>query len=190
MGIVQAVVGHPTSPRHRDHPVCAQQAKGVTIRRGRLFDMAPDSITVRSARKSDVATWADLYRGYRDFYRLQPDAAVIERVWEWITDDEHEVRALVAESGNDLVGLAHYRSFSRPSSASTGLYLDDLFTVPSMRGRGVGRQLLAELSGVAAREGHSVVRWITAKDNSTARQLYDSVATATEWVTYDIVSSQ
>jgi len=30
------------------------------------------------------------------------------------------------------------------------------------------------------------VRWITAGDNATARRLYDAVATATPWVTYDM----
>jgi hypothetical protein len=32
-----------------------------------------------------------------------------------------------------------------------------------------------------------VVRWITAKDNETARKLYDAVAQKTKWVTYDLV---
>ena len=38
----------------------------------------------------------------------------------------------------------------------------------------------------AAAEGANVVRWITAADNTTARSLYDQVATATSWVTYDM----
>lgn len=34
-------------------------------------------------------------------------------------------------------------------------------------------------------QGCSVVRWITAADNSTARSLYDQLAVQTNWVTYD-----
>ena len=97
------------------------------------------------------------------------------------------MNALVAVAGTDLVGLAHYRRFARPSSGTEGLFLDDLFTAPDARGLGAGRALLGHLSGLAEREGRSVVRWITAEDNSRARALYDSTAVATKWVTYDMV---
>jgi len=143
-------------------------------------------LTIRPVLASEFAEWAELYRGYRDFYTLAPNEAVIERVWRWITDPSHEVNALVAVAGHDLVGLAHYRRFARPSSGTEGLFLDDLFTAPAARGMGAGRALLAHLSGLADREGRSVVRWITAEDNSRARALYDSTATATKWVTYDM----
>lgn len=145
-----------------------------------------DQIAVRPVRASEYEQWAELYRGYRAFYRLQPDDAVIERVWGWITDARHEVNALVAADSSTLLGFAHYRRFARPSSGTEGIFLDDLFTSPDARGFGIGRTLLAELSSIAAREGRSVVRWITAEDNAQARALYDSTATATKWVTYDM----
>lgn len=146
-----------------------------------------DPVVVRPVLASDLLQWAELYRGYRDFYRLVPDEAVIERVWRWVTDDTHEVNALVAVHDRNLIGLAHYRRFARPSSGTEGLFLDDLFTAPAARGMGAGRALLGHLSALAEREGGSVVRWITAEDNSRARALYDSTAVATRWVTYDMV---
>jgi ribosomal protein S18 acetylase RimI-like enzyme len=145
------------------------------------------SLIIRPVQASEFAEWADLYRGYRDFYALKFDEAVIDRVWRWITDESHEVNALVAVAGQDLVGLAHYRRFARPSSGTEGLFLDDLYTAPGARGMGAGRALLAHISALAERDGRSVVRWITAEDNTRARALYDSTATATKWVTYDMV---
>ncbi len=150
-------------------------------------DMAVgETIAVRPVGASEFEQWAALYRGYRAFYTLEPDEAVIERVWGWISDDAHDVKALVASSGEQLLGLAHYRRFARPSSGTEGIFLDDLFTAPYARGSGVARALLGELASLAARENRSVVRWITAEDNSGARALYDGVATATKWVTYDM----
>ena len=147
---------------------------------------ANDKVSVRAVQASDYAEWAELYRGYRAFYALSPDDSVVERVWSWVNDDTHEVNAFVAISEDRLVGLAHYRRFARPSSGSVGFYLDDLFTSPSTRGIGVGRALLSEVSALADREGSSVIRWITAEDNTRARRLYDSTATSTKWVTYDL----
>lgn len=143
-------------------------------------------VIVRPVHISDYAQWTDLYRGYREFYRLTPDDGIVNRVWAWVNDPSHEVNGFVATLGPDVVGLANYRRFARPSSGSSGIYLDDLFTLPTARGHGVGRALLRELSALAESEGRTVVRWITASDNHQARALYDSVATATPWVTYDL----
>ena len=148
----------------------------------------PADIVIRASRESDSLQWAELYRGYREFYRLAPDDQVVERVWGWVCDIRHEMNSLVAAVGPSgaLVGLANYRRFSRPSTGTIGLYLDDLFSAPAERGRGVGRRLLGALSDIAASEGLSVVRWITAADNGRARRLYDEAAAATDWVTYDM----
>jgi GNAT superfamily N-acetyltransferase len=100
---------------------------------------------------------------------------------------EHGLRGLVVEADDGaLIALANLRTFARPSSATVGLYLDDLFTDPAARGTGAGKALLLRAAGIADEEGASVVRWITAADNATARRLYDSVAAETPWVTYDL----
>lgn len=85
-----------------------------------------------------------------------------------------------------MEALAHYRTFIRPLSASIGCYLEDLFVDPRARGRGLATRLLRHLSGLAADQGWSIVRWITAEDNHPARALYDRVAARTRWVTYDM----
>ena len=144
------------------------------------------SYTVRPVEAADLDEWRDLYSAYREFYALVPDSAVVDRVWSWIGDDGHETNALVAvDADGTLGGLAHYRRFARPSSGTTGLWLDDLFTRPDLRGAGVGRALIEAVSQIADDEKLSVVRWITNENNATARRLYDTLATATKWVTYD-----
>ncbi|MHA7986272.1 GNAT family N-acetyltransferase [Rathayibacter sp. CAU 1779] len=142
--------------------------------------------TVRGVEPRDQQRWRELFAGYRDFYELAPDDAVLSTVWGWLTDADHEVRGLVAVDDTDRpVGLAHVRTFVRPSTASTGLFLDDLFADPAVRGRGVGRALLDAVGRLADAQGSTKVRWITAETNTRARALYDSVASV-EWVVYDM----
>lgn len=140
---------------------------------------------IRALRPNDESEWRCLFAGYRSFYHLTADDAVVDRVWSWICDTHHETRALVAEYDGKVVGIAHYRPFARPSTGTTGLWLDDLFTDPSYRGQGVGRALIERLQSIAADRGCSVVRWITAEDNAQAQILYDTLASKTNWVTYD-----
>jgi len=105
-------------------------------------------------------------------------------------DRQHGLRGIVAVTpGGDVVALANLRLFARPSVGKMGLYLDDLYTLPSSRGSGAAGALLARAAEIATEEGANVVRWITASDNATARRLYDAHATATPWVTYDMKPS-
>lgn len=144
-------------------------------------------VTIRPVEARDEARWCELYAGYRAFYRLPVDADAVATTWTWIRDGAHDLLGLVAVDGEDhLVSLANLRWFARPSTATRGLYLDDLFTAPEARGAGVATALLDRAAQIAHEQGASVVRWITAADNATARSVYDSRATATPWVTYDM----
>ncbi|GAB3577495.1 GNAT family N-acetyltransferase [Leifsonia lichenia] len=146
------------------------------------------TVTVRRVEDNEFFTWLDLYAGYGEFYEqpLTDEKALL--VWSWITDADNELEAYFAvnEEGTPI-GLAHVREFVRPLDGSRGLYLDDLFVAKDARGDGAGTALLEALRDRAREHGLSVVRWITAKDNETARRVYDRVAEKTKWVTYDLV---
>lgn len=147
-------------------------------------------VHIRATQPADEAAWRELYRGYRDFYHVEHSDAAIDTVWGWIHDPNHQTRGLIAEVDGRVLGLAHYRTFARPLSASHGLFLDDLFTAADARGHGVGSALLTRLSEVARDENTTVIRWITGDDNETARSLYDKVAKQTPWVTYDLAPAE
>jgi GNAT superfamily N-acetyltransferase len=146
----------------------------------------PD-VVVRPIEPADHAAWASLFAAYREFYELEESPAVVERVWGWTQDPVHETHALVAVVDNEVVGFAHHRLYARPSEGETGLFLDDLFTLPSLRGQGVGRALIARLAELAREAGAAKVRWVTAPDNTVAQRLYDDVADRTDWLTYDLL---
>lgn len=144
------------------------------------------ALILRAINPGDREAWEASFRGYRDFYNMPHDPEVIERVWGWLNDPEHETRGIAAVIGGKAVGIAHFRTFARPLAGGTGLYLDDLFTNPEVRGQGIATALLGRLGTIAQVEGASVVRWITAESNTAARSIYDRVASATPWVTYDL----
>ena len=143
-------------------------------------------ITVRAVRAEDRAAWDLLYAGYAAFYKVEQTPAMRDTVWGWLLDAGHSSEALVADLDGILVGLAHFRAFARPLSASTGGFLDDLFVAPDARGTGAAEALIAALKDLGHARGWTVIRWITAEDNYRARGLYDRVADKTKWATYDI----
>jgi GNAT superfamily N-acetyltransferase len=63
-------------------------------------------------------------------------------------------------------------------------YLQDLFTTPDARGKGVARSLIETVYADADAAGRPAVYWLTQTGNSTARALYDKIATATDFMVY------
>ena len=141
---------------------------------------------IRPPVAADRPEWERLYAGYAAFYKVTQTPEMRATVWGWLHDPAHQTRGLVAEEEGRLIGLAHFRPFARPLSASTGGFLDDLFVDPAARGSGAADALIAARADEGRKQGWTVIRWITAEDNYRARALYDRVAEKTKWATYDL----
>lgn len=136
---------------------------------------------------SDRAAWEQLYTGYASFYGVEQTDEMRATVWGWIHDHAHEVDCFVVENDSGLlVGLTHFRPFASPLSARVSGFLDDLYVAPDARGTGAARALIQAVADEGRRQNWRLIRWITAEDNARARGLYDKVAQATEWKTYDL----
>ncbi len=146
------------------------------------------AFVVRPLRREDRPGWQPLWDGYNAFYgrageTALPDA-ITESTWERFFDAAEPVHALVAEEGGRIVGLAHYLFHRSTTRLADVCYLQDLFTIPEMRGRGVGRRLI-EAVGEAARErGCGRLYWQTQAGNEASRALYDRVARHHGFIVY------
>ena len=143
---------------------------------------------VRPVRASDYAEWRPLWDGYNAFYGRHGENALAESItattWERFLDSEEPVHALVAVSEGELVGLAHYLFHRSTSRLADVCYLQDLFTAPSMRGRGIGRQLIEAVIDRARASAASRVYWQTQETNATARALYEQLARYNGFIVY------
>jgi GNAT superfamily N-acetyltransferase len=154
-----------------------------SLRIGRMSTV----VRIRPVTIEDLPAWEVLYAGYAAFYKVAQTQAMRNTVWSWLMDPQHETKALVAVGANgQLIGLAHYRPFARPLSASMAGFLDDLFVDPDARGSGAADALLEALAELGRQKGWSVIRWFTAENNYRARAVYDRKAERTQWLTYEI----
>jgi GNAT superfamily N-acetyltransferase len=83
------------------------------------------------------------------------------------------------------VGIAHFLTHAH-TNAPDVCYLQDLFTAPQARGRGIARALIARVVDWAGEQGCSRVYWQTKESNARARRLYDQVAVHSGFIVYQI----
>ncbi len=141
---------------------------------------------VREIQLKDKEQWQELYKGYANFYKVEMNIQILEKVWFWLNDKNHEVNGIVYEIDGNIVALAHYRRMPRPLKGQDIGFLDDLFVEPIHRGKKIGEKLLNELKNISKSKGWDLIRWLTHDDNLSAKTLYDRVAEKTSWDLYEL----
>ena len=143
---------------------------------------------IRPVRNGDFEAWLSLWDGYNAFYgRSGPTALasdVTAATWSRFFDPYEPMHGLVASLDDRLVGLVHYLFHRTTTAIAPNCYLQDLFAVPALRGRGIGRALIEAVYEQVRRVGGSRVYWQTHETNQTAMKLYDRIAERTGFVVY------
>jgi GNAT superfamily N-acetyltransferase len=153
-------------------------------------DRSTRPFTVRAVAGSDFGAWLPLWEGYNAFYGRSGATALPEAVtrttWSRFLDPAEPVHALVADDAGQLLGLAHYIFHRSTTMIGRTCYMQDLFTDPAARGRGIAAALIAAVCEEARRAGAGRVYWQTHESNATARRLYDRVAERSGFIVYRI----
>jgi len=139
-------------------------------------------IRISKLGPSDRQAWEALFRGYIAFYEQEHPQSMYDRAWSEFQADSR-MHAYGAWLDGTLVGIAHFLTHARTTAADS-CYLEDLFTAPSARGRGVARALINAVASWAAERGCSELYWQTQETNATARRLYDEVAAYLGFIVY------
>lgn len=143
-------------------------------------------VSIDELRPSDRAAWEGLFRAYIDFYQRSEPDEMYDRAWQEFQTGTR-MHALGARLDGRLVGITHFLVHPSTSSPDADVcYLQDLFTAPDVRGRGVARALIAAVTDRARAQGCFRVYWNTHESNATARRLYDKVAENRGFLRYQI----
>jgi GNAT superfamily N-acetyltransferase len=139
-------------------------------------------ITVGELDSSDRTAWEALFRGYVAFYQRALPPEEYDRAWRRFRDGD-QIHALGARLAGQLVGIAHFLAHPHTNAADV-CYLQDLYTDPAARGRGVARALIGAVERWARDRGCGRLYWHTQAGNTTARALYDQVAEHRGFIVY------
>lgn len=140
---------------------------------------------IRALGARDRVAWDALWQAYLAFYETALPLEIYDQTFARYTDPGRtDMLAWMAWEGEAALGLVHVIIHAHGWHSAPVTYLQDLFTAPQARGKGVGRALIETVYADADAAERPNVYWLTQTHNSTARALYDRVAQPTEFMKY------
>ncbi len=144
-------------------------------------------ITLRPAQPTDSAQILAFIQGLAAYER-EPDAveATEAHLTRTLFADSPRVFGVMAELDGTPAGFAVYFYNYSTWLGRHGLYLEDLYVDPALRGRGVGLALLRHLARTAVAEGCGRFEWMVLDWNEPAIEFYRAAGAVPmdEWTVY------
>lgn len=147
----------------------------------------PGAFAIRPAIPADVPRILELIRDLAEYEQsLDQVAATEEDVRAALFAAQPALFAHVAVAGEDVVGFALWFLNFSTWVGKHGIYLEDLYVTPAMRGHGAGRALLAELAAICVRRGFGRLEWWVLDWNAPAIGFYRSIGAEpmSEWTVH------
>ncbi len=147
--------------------------------------MSAKTIVIRRLTPQDRDQWAEMWCDYLAFYETTvPDDIYDSGFARLLGDDPRDFEGFIAEQDGRAIGLVHFLFHRHGWKVEDVCYLQDLYARPETRGTGVGRALIEAVYAEADARGAPSVYWLTQDFNTTARHLYDRIATLTPFIKY------
>lgn len=135
-------------------------------------------LEIRAATVQDIPQILRFIRGLAEYENLLGDVTATEEKLQATLFPPHGRPA--AECVLSLLegvpaGFALFFSNYSTFLAQPGLYLEDLFVTPELRGRGIGKAMLLHLARLANQRGCGRMEWSVLDWNRPAIEFYESI---------------
>lgn len=148
------------------------------------------NLTLEIATEQDTPLIFSFIKELAEYERLAHEVIATEEIIKETLFGKHAyAEVIIARWDGKPVGYAlFFHSFStflgRP-----GIYLEDLFVRPSMRGKGIGKALLVYLAQLAKERKCGRLEWAVLNWNESAINFYKSLGAKpmNEWTVYRLI---
>ena len=139
------------------------------------YETQIEGFRIRKAERTDIPVVLELIKELAEYEKMSDDVVATPKLLEeWIFDKE-KAQVLLGEADGEIVGMALYFYNFSTFLGRAGIYLEDLFVKPSMRGSGMGKALLTQLARIAVEEGCGRMEWSCLNWNAPSIGFYKSL---------------
>lgn len=142
-------------------------------------------LALRQATRRDAALVLDFIHRLGDYEKLSHEVvATVADIEDTLFGERPYAEVVIAELESVPVGFILWFTNYSTFLGKPGIHIEDLFVLPEMRGRGIGKCLLAWVARVAHGRGWGRVEWSVLDWNEPALRFYESIGAEakTEWV--------
>jgi GNAT superfamily N-acetyltransferase len=147
-----------------------------------------EHILLRAAEETDAGLILGFIRGLAEYEHLTDQVEATEEGLRKHLFQDRRAEAIIAEYDGVPAGFALcFHNFST-FVGKPGIYIEDLFVKPDMRGKGLGRALFSCLAALAAERDCGRLEWACLNWNEPAIAFYKAQGgrPLTEWTTFRI----
>ena len=117
-----------------------------------------------------------LIREFAEYERLSHEVEANEKmIADALFCENPRLFCDMAEWNGEVVGFAVWFINFSTFSGRSGIYLEDLFVRPALRGKGIGKALLTHLAKECVANGWSRLQWSVLDWNTPAIEFYKSL---------------
>jgi GNAT superfamily N-acetyltransferase len=136
---------------------------------------SPVGPIIREATRADVPAILALIKELADYEKLSHIVEATEESLSEVLFGERPVaEALIAFHEGEPAGYAIFFHSVSTFLGRAGIYLEDLYVRPHLRGKGIGKALFAAVARIARDRNSGRLEWQVLRWNSTAIDFYDA----------------
>jgi GNAT superfamily N-acetyltransferase len=142
------------------------------------------NFSIRRATEQDVPLILSFIRQLAEYEQLSHEAVVTEKTLrDSLFGATRYAEVLLGYADDKPVAFAVFFHNFSTFLGRPGLYLEDLFVIPEMRGKGFGRAMLVELARIARERNCGRFEWAVLDWNLPAIQFYRNLGAISmdEW---------
>jgi GNAT superfamily N-acetyltransferase len=147
------------------------------------------TISIRPAVSTDVPLILALIKELAEYEKLSHEVVATEDLLaQWLFGPDPKAETLIGSIDDQPCGFAlFFHSFST-FLAQPGIYLEDLYVQPAMRGFGLGEALLRQLARIAVERGCGRLEWAVLDWNEPAIGFYKKLGALPmdQWTVYRV----
>lgn len=147
-----------------------------------------EDFTIRFADESDLGLILDFIKELADYEKLLHEVVATEEILRESLFVRRAAEVIIGEYKGEAVGFALFFHNFSTFLGRPGIYLEDLYIRPEMRGKGYGKLLLAFLARLAKERNCGRFEWWCIDWNQPSIDFYKSIGAVAmdEWTVYRV----
>ena len=148
-------------------------------------------INIRNANINDSATILGFIKELAEYENMSNDVVATEELLKQNIFEKKLAEVIIAEFDNKPVGFALFFHNFSTFLGKGGIYLEDLYVQPAMRGKNIGKTLLSSLAKLAVERDCGRLEWSCLNWNEPSIKFYKSQGAIpmNEWTVYRVTGN-